>query len=83
MTTKPENTLEIQRKRLKYLAEHRGIKEADILLGRFVDQNMAGFDAACAAVWLHSECANEFGEGLISEDLAPLIPSLLKSLKEK
>lgn len=44
MTSKPDITLELRRKRLKYLAEHRGIKEADILLGRFVDQNLSGFD---------------------------------------
>ncbi|MEE8295008.1 MAG: succinate dehydrogenase assembly factor 2 [Sphingomonadales bacterium] len=44
MTTGPDNKLTLRRKRLKYLAEHRGIKKADILLGRFVDQNMDGFD---------------------------------------
>lgn len=44
MADKPDNKLENRRKRLKYLASHRGIKEADILLGRFVDQNMDGFD---------------------------------------
>lgn len=43
MTGKPDNTLEMRRKRLKYLAEHRGIKEADIILGRFVAQNLATF----------------------------------------
>jgi antitoxin CptB len=46
MTAKPDNTLETRRKRLKYLAEHRGIKEADIILGRFVDQNLQSFDHA-------------------------------------
>ncbi|MHA1543698.1 MAG: FAD assembly factor SdhE [Alphaproteobacteria bacterium] len=44
MADKPDNKLDVRRKRLKYLAEHRGIKEADILLGRFVDQNLASFD---------------------------------------
>ena len=45
-TTGPDNNLDIRRKRLKYLAEHRGIKEADILLGRFVNQNMGTFNQA-------------------------------------
>lgn len=44
MADKPDNKLEVRRKRLKYLAEHRGIKEADLILGRFVDQNLASFD---------------------------------------
>lgn len=44
MAPKPDNNLVNRRKRLKYLAGHRGIKEADLILGRFVDQNLAGFD---------------------------------------
>lgn len=44
MADKPDNKLEVRRKRLKYLAGHRGIKEADLILGRFVDQNLASFD---------------------------------------
>jgi len=31
---------------VKYLAHHRGIKEADLILGRFVDQNLAALSAA-------------------------------------
>jgi len=46
MTSKPDHNLEIRRKRLKYLAHHRGIKEADLILGRFVDQNLAALSAA-------------------------------------
>jgi hypothetical protein len=30
---------------------------------------MPAFEAACAAVWLHGECATLFGPGLIAEDL--------------
>ena len=44
MADKPDNKLTNRRKRLQYLANHRGIKEADLILGRFVDQNGGGFD---------------------------------------
>jgi len=58
----------------------------DVLAGLvtgLLAQNMDAFNAACAAVWIHSQCAHEFGEGLISEDLADLIPQQLKRLKKK
>jgi len=31
------------------------------------------FDAACAAVWLHGECARLAGAALIADDLPPLV----------
>ena len=36
--------------------------------------------AASAAVWLHGECANEFGPGLIAEDLSEALPSVYRRL---
>ena len=37
--------LAVRRKRLRFRSWHRGIKEADLLLGRFADRYIDGFDA--------------------------------------
>lgn len=50
------------------------------LITGLLAQSMPPFEAACAAVWVHGECANEFGPGLISEDLEKHIPSVLRRL---
>jgi NAD(P)H-hydrate epimerase len=41
-------------------------------------QGMSTFEAACSAVWLHGECANTFGPGLIAEDIPETLPAVLK-----
>ena len=45
MPVKPEQSLKNSRKRIRYLAWHRGIQETDLILGRFVDQNLDDLDA--------------------------------------
>jgi ADP-dependent NAD(P)H-hydrate dehydratase / NAD(P)H-hydrate epimerase len=55
----------------------------DVLAGfaaSLLAQGMPPFEAACAAVWLHGECAASFGPGLIAEDLPEMVPSVLQDL---
>jgi len=52
---------------------------AGFVLGLFA-QRMPAFEAACAAVWLHGECASRFGIGLIAEDLPETLPQVLRDL---
>jgi ADP-dependent NAD(P)H-hydrate dehydratase / NAD(P)H-hydrate epimerase len=58
----------------------------DVLAGMITGllaQGMSAFDAACAAVWLHGECATTFGIGLIAEDLPEMLPKVLAKLKSQ
>jgi hydroxyethylthiazole kinase-like uncharacterized protein yjeF len=55
----------------------------DVLCGfiaGLIAQGMDSFDAVCAAVWMHGECAALRGPGLIAEDLPELAPSVLGRL---
>ena len=57
----------------------------DVLAGfitGLLAQGMPAFEAACAAVWLHGECANVFGVGLIAEDLPEVLPKVLSQLQK-
>lgn len=43
-------------------------------------QGVPAFDAACAGVWIHAAAGTGFGPGLIAEDLADLLPGVLREL---
>ncbi|MBW3560231.1 MAG: NAD(P)H-hydrate dehydratase [Proteobacteria bacterium] len=49
-------------------------------VGGLLSQGMDSFDAACAAVWIHAECAAVFGPGLIAEDLPDQAPAVFRRL---
>jgi hydroxyethylthiazole kinase-like uncharacterized protein yjeF len=55
----------------------------DVLAGiacGLLAQGMPGFEAACAAVWMHGEAAAILGAGLISEDIERQLPQVLQGL---
>lgn len=39
------------------------------MIGGLLAQGMPCFEAACAAVFMHAECANKIGKGLIADDI--------------
>lgn len=53
------------------------------MIGGLIVQGMTSFDAACCAAWLHAEAGRRHGPGLISEDLAELIPGVLRHLDDR
>ncbi len=51
------------------------------LVAGLLAQGVAAFDAACAACWLHGAAAQQFGPGLVAEDLIETLPAALRRLK--
>jgi len=50
------------------------------LIGGLMAQGMASFEAACAGAWMHGKAAEQFGPGLIAEDIPELIPKLTTTI---
>ncbi len=50
------------------------------LIAGLMAQAVPAFEAACAGAWIHAEAGAGFGPGLISEDLADLVPGVLRTL---
>ncbi len=58
----------------------------DVLAGFITGLLARGFsphDAASSAAWLHTECALDFGPGLIAEDLPERLPAVLDRLGDE
>lgn len=55
----------------------------DVLAGFISGLSARGwdrFEAACAAVWLHVQCALDLGPGMIAEDLPEVLPKVLREV---
>jgi hydroxyethylthiazole kinase-like uncharacterized protein yjeF len=55
----------------------------DVLAGFVVGlmaQGLPAFEAACAGAWFHGACATAFGPGLIADDLADMLPDVLRKI---
>jgi hydroxyethylthiazole kinase-like uncharacterized protein yjeF len=50
------------------------------MIGGLLAQSMPYFEAASAAVWLHGAAAEQFGPGLIAEDISESLPPVFKTL---
>jgi hydroxyethylthiazole kinase-like uncharacterized protein yjeF len=58
----------------------------DVLAGivaGLLAQGMPGFEATCAAVWLHGECGSAAGPGLVSEDLPEALPGVYRRMASR
>lgn len=76
----PDGRLCLSRHASPYLAT---AGTGDVLAGMITGllaQGMEPFKAACAAAWIHGECARIFGAGLVAGDLPGLIPRVLNDL---
>jgi len=50
------------------------------IIAGLMAQGLPAFEAACAGSWIHAEAGASFGPGLIAEDLAELVPGVLRRL---
>jgi hydroxyethylthiazole kinase-like uncharacterized protein yjeF len=48
------------------------------MIGGLLAQGLTGFEAACAAVWLHGEAGTIAGRGLIADDLPEALHTVLR-----
>ncbi len=50
------------------------------IVGGLLAQGMPAFEAACASAWIHGKAATQFGPGMTSEDLLPMMPQIFRGL---
>ena len=53
------------------------------MIGGFLAQGVAAFEAACIGVWMHGEAGSEAGPGLIAEDLPEVLPAVFRRLYDQ
>jgi ADP-dependent NAD(P)H-hydrate dehydratase / NAD(P)H-hydrate epimerase len=53
------------------------------IIGGLMAQGMAGFEAACASVWIHGSAARIAGQGMIADDLALAVSKARHGWKEE
>ena len=53
------------------------------IIGGMLAQGAPAFEAACIGAWMHGEAAQEFGPGLIAEDLPEMLPAVLRNLYDE
>lgn len=52
-------------------------------IGGLLAQGAPAFEAACIGAWLHGEAGQEFGPGLIAEDLPDVLPMVFRNLYDE
>lgn len=53
------------------------------ITGGMLAQRVPAFEAACIGAWVHGEAGQEFGPGLIAEDLPEVLPAVLRNLYDE
>ena len=53
------------------------------IIAGLVAQGMSTFNAGCAGAWIHGRAAENFGPGLIAEDIPDLIPLVLAAILKR
>jgi NAD(P)H-hydrate repair Nnr-like enzyme with NAD(P)H-hydrate dehydratase domain len=76
----PEGRAAINENATPYLATAGSGDTLTGIIGGLLAQKMPAWEAACAGVWIHAQAGNEFGPGLIAEDLAEMLPRVLREL---
>lgn len=71
MNDHQDQSLTLRQKRLRYQSWHRGTKEADLILGRFIEKNGCNFNA--------EEC--EFFERLLQETDQDILNWITKKIE--